>query len=568
MSKKYLFIVIFIYVILTISLFNIGVIKALCPICERGLSSRSIKKIGLAITLKKIKSRFLFLWGIYKRLLMFGYDLPSNLSNSLLLSKEMIIELEDSLSSGNLGEINLTIMALQHMISIANESMYGYISRAYPNPYLGRFYRSQYFRLLNKISFVYSLSRYIGMDEGIIDEIESLSNLVKRRINNLYGYSVLDHEEVIFAASEYVNRVWLLLNLDKIYGDYFNGISYYRISSIRDNDYYLINVLSRVWGRNSDPDFVHAILNNSIYLFNAGDKLFFVYGKVAEAGYVYSLADGYMRYYLDVSKVFNKNIEYLHVSADMERPIIYLGEAGNVPILSMFPHAVIIFVDVNSNGYIDNDEIVGKIILDNASWVVSRDNNKFTYRFNSYLVNITVEVSRKPSFELRSPIFLPIETPVVGDFSRVVRIKYVLNNKVFKGVGSALSLYVISYDSGMNYRWDHFMTIDSFNIDYYPGESALSLYFPDYLTKFSRSNMYLFNKSCCPSVYELGISSYNLSTTGNIVFWVRAGPVRGWWDRFLHSIPNFLPLYLLFTLVAIAVILLYLVRYAYLIDIF
>jgi len=559
--------------IVFVIIFNPVYIYGFCPLCEKGVSTRSLSSYELMSRYMGLLHSYSYYRLVYSRLIEYGYSFPSNLTilfesgdNLFDLVRSLILENEYIRARRLLSNLNILLRDI-------NFSLTEYLESNYPNPMISRFYRASYKKLIAKIDLVIHLlsTNNEYLNKALINKLNLYRYIIKRLLNNPYMYSLYEHESTLRNVDLFTWRVWLILNLDKTTFNQYYDRDY--LLAMRNNINNLLNKVSRICSASdilSNSSWALSNFPRLIDFLNLGDHAFFVDNDMRKAYYSYFLVDGYLRYFIDNKDVIFSNLSHFKLEVGEKFPyLLILDPSSNNTLVIVALDKVVLYKDIDSDGLIDPKEVVGEIDLENALWDVEDVGHIRKFSFSNVYVNISVWVGGCSS-EVSSSIYPFSERPLSGPWIRTIKVSYNLNEELFKGVDSALVVKVVGLESGLNLRWDHFAVTDSFNLDKFRNVPRVSIYINQFPTVYTRSIVALYNRSCCPDIYEIALVPVSIEdNTGEYHYelWVKSGITITDLDFYLSELYKISPLLFLLIAIILSLVLAYSVRYAFLVDI-
>jgi len=573
MSRVYLFTFSVLISIAFAIIFQPVYINGFCPLCEKGTSTKSLSSYELMSRYMVLLHSYSYYRLVYSRLIEYGYSIPSNLT-ILFESGDNLFSLVRSLiQEDEYIRVRRLLLNLKILLGDINLSLTDYLESNYPNPMISRFYRASYKELITKIDLVtYLLSTYNeSLNKALIDKLDLFRYSIKRLLNNPHMYSLYEHESTLRNADLFIWRVWLILNLDKTTINQYLDRDY--LLAMRNNINNLLNKVSRIHS-------VSDILNNSswalsnfprlIDFLNLGDHALFVDNDVRRAYYSYFLVDGYLRYFIDNKDIFFNNLSHFELGIGEKFPyLLVLDTSPNNTLIIVAIDKVVLYKDIDGDGLIDPEEVVGEIALENALWYVEDVGHIRKFSFSNVYLNISVWVGDYGS-EVSGSIYPFSERPLSGPWIKTIKVSYNLNEELFEGVDSALVVKVVDLEGGLNLRWDHFAATDSFNLDKFRNVPRVSIYINQFPTVNTRNIVVLYNKSCCPDIYEIALVPVSIEDNTmeyHYELWIKSGIRITDLDFYLSELYKVSPLLFLLIAIILSLILAYSVRYAFLVDI-
>ena len=563
---------IFLVIILLINLFpiNLLTVYAGCPLCEKGVSTRRISMISTTIEYVKLRSDYYVLRDYYIRLKTFGYNPPASAGDLLLAIGDILDDIRVLIDDGEVGDASYRIKVARKLINDLNTSLNEFMSHSYPNRWIYQFYGNSFNSILNMVSFMLIIAPYTSFGTMYMDELMEIKYKVSSLINDLNSTNLAVLEGALRDMDTLVRKYRLLFNLDKI--DPFKPyITYEYVYGFKANLLHLLDVVGDVINHSKIGWVVEAYresLPRMLSYIKIGDVFLFVQGDYRAAYYFYALVDGYLRYFIDNRFILYGNTSVYSIELDVGRPIIYLVDDGGSVSVAVILRELLFFLDVDGDGYINDDEIVASLDLSTAGWdIASVDGGRAKYLFSNYFLNISVSMDLQPNIYVWNPITGVGEPIIIGNYSIPITFSLHTNYRGLDDVRPGLVIEVVVARQGASIRWDHFLSVDSLNIDA-GGGTLMSIFFPQYNPGFWRNSIYIFNFTAPPDTYDIllipmvdGVGGYS------VTMWIRPGVSRDWLSTLFDYISTHYILIIFFVAVAAAFILLYLVRFWYIWDV-
>lgn len=569
MRGKYFIIVLVLIALLMASLYSI---VGLCPLCRRGVTTLSLNKVRYLGEYSRLKMRYEYLLTLYSRLVSSGYDLPFNVSNELDTVSILLENIYKQVNNSEFVGIDGLLTISDVLLNDTNQSLFNYMVGIRPNRWLAKHYFNEYLSLLNKIDIMLEIMSHGYFGGDYKELLLGIKNGVKNLLNGIYYYSVAVHEAKLLDYRGIIDRVWLQLGLDKVFND-VGGLDWGELYGYRVNILNLIKVAGEIINESKDVSLkitYRDSLSKALYLLKEGDEAFFVHGDYYAAKYIYSLVDGYLRYYIDNKDIISHNRSLYKLFVDSSSPILYINDpVSNHTSVLLILDKILLYRDIDGNRVIDPDEVIGEVHLCNALWSVRRFGSETIYTFSNYFINISVLIGGD-SYKGFDSLSLGFgEVLFESSSTEFIQVNYSVSREVLGDVGGAVVFKVVTDQPELGLRWDHFLFTDSFNLDKFPNTPVLSVYMKLYGYRGNRYLIYLYNESCCPKTYEIILFpvTINGGYVGSLSIWVKGGVYMNWWDYYFSASISYIPLIILIILFIAAIVLVYRIRYVYLIDI-
>ncbi len=520
--------------------------------------------------------------GIANRLASMSLYPPLEFHDYMKTVEDILSSIDMLIDTGEYGDvIRLSTLGLE-ILSEANETLNKFMKDTKPIADSFYYYRQRFSRIYNNTLILLNIAKgimYSNLDSLIpinLSEVEEVYSIAKEIRYSIYKYSIYELESLAKYLERRIYRYYYTLGIreEDIFMDVDQGDIIRRIKDLNSRLLDIYNLVMEKHLPRSHPIFRElSMLRNVLddaedMLLSRGDiyyiqyitifcerRLTFVYKAFSSENILLETQKGSFDGFFIRFKIGGESL--LLFDRSLPRFYIYLDK--DVESYRVTVSLLTLFRDLDGDGYMDENEIISIVYLDELNWTILLNEEgglkTINYVNKDPLFNITL------SFKVLGADNGGIDTDILGEplVSLDVEVRHRLDGE--KGLRLGFGLLISSNSEDFNGGISDYITIREaiFNV----GSSRWHLYiigsrWADVEDVPEPLNTYIEEPKCCrKSLLYMSIVDYE--STGNIVlsyqYYIKGAPMEA------PSIADIIPVMILLGLILVsAILLLYLYK--------